>query len=267
MKFTLTRLNPFNFHIFRIYIYHPFLFFYNCLRYPKSSLSLLIKNFSSNEYLVYGFKIVSPKKIDKYYFANLNAKFNSFMLEKYEVSEKNLIEKKLTQNDIVLELGGCIGVISLVITKIINNNGAHVVLEIDKNKFEYLELNKQLNNANFKLFNGALSNKKNLYYEESNSFWGGKAVESNNSKPVNCYNLIELGKKSNLKFNTLVMDIEGGEVEIINELDFSGFNKLLFEIHFDRDKDQYRNIEKKLNNSNFIKKDGHGRVEYWERRK
>ena len=98
MKFTVTRLNPFNYHIFRIYIYHPFLFFYNCLRYPKSSLSLLIKNFSSNEYLVYGFKIVSPKKIDKYYFANLNAKFNSFMLEKYEVSEKNLIEKKLTQN-------------------------------------------------------------------------------------------------------------------------------------------------------------------------
>ena len=40
------------------------------------------------------------------------------------------------------------------------------------------------------------------------------------------------------------MDIEGGEVEIINELDFSDFNKLLFEIHFDRDKDQYRNIEK-----------------------
>ena len=63
------------------------------------------------------------------------------------------------------------------------------------------------------------------------------------------------------------MDIEGGEVEIINELDFSDFNKLLFEIHFDRDKDQYRNIEKKLNNSNFIKKDSHGRVEYWERRK
>tara|TARA_B100000965_G_scaffold252156_1_gene212141 strand:+ start:2964 stop:3818 length:855 start_codon:yes stop_codon:yes gene_type:complete len=267
MKFNVTLLNPFNYHIFRIYIYHPFLFFYNCLRYSKSSLALLIKNFSSNEFSVYGFKIVSPKKIDKYYFANLNAKFNSFMLNKYEVNEKILIEKYLTQNDIVLELGGCIGVISLVINRIINNNGAHVVLEIDKNKFEYLELNKQVNHANFKLFNGALSDKKNLYYEESNSFWGGKVVESENSKLVNCYNLTELEQKSNLKFNTLVMDIEGGETEIINELDLTSFNKLLFEIHFDRNKDEYRNIEKQLNKNNFVKKDSHGRVEYWERRK
>ena len=111
------------------------MFFYNFLRYPNSSFRFTIKNFSSNEFNVYGFKIVSPKKIDNYYFANLNAKFNSFILEKYEVNEKVLIEKYLDQNDVVLELGGCIGVISNLITRIINNNGAHVVLEIDENKF------------------------------------------------------------------------------------------------------------------------------------
>lgn len=242
------------------------MFFYNFLRYPNSSFRFTIKNFSSNEFNVYGFKIVSPKKIDNYYFANLNAKFNSFILEKYEVNEKVLIEKYLDQNDVVLELGGCIGVISNLITRIINNNGAHVVLEIDENKFKYLTLNKKLNNAHFKLVNGALSNKKKLYYEEANSFWGGRVVEYENSNPVDCYNLLEIEEKSNLKFNTLVMDIEGGESEVINELDLYSFNKLLFEIHFDRDEDPYRKIEKKLNSNNFIKKDSHARVEYWEKK-
>jgi FkbM family methyltransferase len=265
MKFSKTRFNPFNYHFFRIYIYHPFLFFLNIFRYPKGIFKLLLQTFYSNHYSVYGFTIASPKKIDKYFFANLNTKFNSFILEKYEVNEKKLIEKHLNQNDIVLELGGCMGVISLLINNILNKKEGHIVIEIDSNKFEYLQLNRKLNNGKFKMLNGALSNNRNLYYKESNNFWGGKMVEYKTSKPVKAYNLPDLEQKFNLTFNTLVMDIEGGELEVIKKLNLISFEKLLFEIHFNREKNQYKTIEKRLKDNNFILKESYGRVEYWHR--
>jgi len=265
MKLSKTRFNPFNYHFFRIYIYHPLLFFLNIFRYPKGTLKLLMQTFSSNHYSVYGLKITSPRKIDKYFFANLNTKFNSFILEKYEVNEKELIEKYLNKNDIVLELGGCMGVVSLLINNILNKKEGHIVIEIDSNKFEYLQLNRKLNNGKFKILNGALSNNSNLYYKESHNFWGGKMVEHKTSKPIKTYNLSDLEHKFNLKFNTLVMDIEGGEVEVIEELNLIRFDKLLFEIHFAREKNQYKTIEKKLKDNNFTQKESYGRVEYWQR--
>ena len=258
-------INPFNYHFFRIYIYHPFLFVINCIRYPKGTLELLIQNYSSNHYSVYGYKIASPRKIDKYFFANLNTKFNSFILEIYEVNEKKIINKHLHENDIVLELGGCMGVISLLINSILKNKEGHVVMEIDAKKFEYLKLNKKFNNGKFQILNAALSNKKDLYYKEATNFWGGKMVESTTSIPINTYTLYDVEKKINKKFNTLIMDIEGGEIEVINELDFSGFNKLVFEIHFDRSSNHYQSIKKKLKDNNFIKKDSYGRVEFWQK--
>ena len=62
------------------------------------------------------------------------------------------------------------------------------------------------------------------------------------------------------------MDIEGGEVEIINEIDLSQFKKILFEIHFERKDSRYMVIEEKLKYINFRQKESYGRVEYWERK-
>ena len=67
------------------------------------------------------------------------------------------------------------------------------------------------------------------HYKESHNFWGGKMVEHKTSKPIKTYNLSDLEHKFNLKFNTLVMDIEGGEVEVIEELNLIRFDKLLFD--------------------------------------
>lgn len=266
MKYSNSIINPFNYHFFRVYIYHPFLFFFNCIRHPKKIIDLIIKINSKNTFNVYGFEITSPKNINKYFFANLNSKFNSFILEKYEFNEKKLVEKYLTEDDIVLELGGCIGVVSLLINRILNKKENHIVLEIDKNNLEYLKLNRENNHAHFNVINGVLSNNNNLYYQESHSFWGGKLVKEINSNPIQSYSLKQLELNSNLKFNTLVMDIEGGEVEVINEIDLSGFKKLLFEIHFERTSDQYITIEKILNHNNFTKIERYGRVECWERK-
>lgn len=257
-------LNPFNYHFFRIYIYHPCLFLLNLIRYPNKSFKLLKLNFSSNQYLLYGFKIISPKKIDKYFFANLNSKFNSFILELYEPNEKKLIDKYLNSKDVVLELGGCIGVISLNINKVIKHS-KHLVLEIDPEKYNFLIKNRDLNDINFHTLNGVLSNKKKLYYEPSTNFWGGRLVNFKTNFSVRSYTIDQLEQNTNLVFNTLVMDIEGGEVEVFEEINLDNFNKLIFEIHFNRKSKNYTKIESKLVQSNFKKIESYGRVEYWKK--
>lgn len=258
-----TILNPFRYHFFRIYIYHPFLFILNIFRHPLMSIKLLTKVSTNNIFSLYDLRIKSPRKIDDYFFANLNSKFNSFMMEKYEEDEKTLIEKYLSDDDIVLELGGCIGVVSNIINKKIRNKNNHLVLEIDRHKYKYLEFNKDLNKSGYTIVNGVLSNKKDLYYLSSNNFLGGKLVNVITDVPIKSFTLQELKDNHKLKYNTLVMDIEGGEVEVFKENDLSSFNKLIFEIHFKRNDCRYIEIEKKLNFNNFVKIEELGNVEYW----
>jgi len=265
MSLSKKKNSLFNFHFFRIYIYHPFLFFFNFLRYPKSSLNLLNKVLNDNIFSIYNLEIKCPKKIDNYFFANLNSKFNSFILEKYEDSEKKLIDKYLDKNDTVLELGGCIGVISNIINRKLVDKSSHLVLEIDNLKYNYLLENKELNKAGYKLINGVLSDKKNLYYEKSTNFLGGKLIEQKNDSPIKSYSLKYLERQFGLIFNTLIMDIEGGEVELIKEIRLNSFNKLIFEIHFDRSSNKYISIKKELTKNNFKLTDSDGKVEYWQR--
>ena len=82
----------FKFHFFRIYIYHPVILLLNFLRYPKLSLKLVESILKSNSFNVYGFKIQCPNKIDRFLISNINAKFNYFILEKYEQNEKYLVD-------------------------------------------------------------------------------------------------------------------------------------------------------------------------------
>ena len=111
---------------------------------------------------------------------------------------------------------------------------------------EFLEINKKNNKGKFKIIHGVLSNNGNLFYKKSHSFWGGRVVKDKTSERVSSYNLGQLEKITNLKFNTLVMDIEGGETDVIKDLDLQFFKKLLFEIHFEREDLKYLSIEKKL---------------------
>lgn len=261
----LTKKNfLFKFHFFRIYIYHPLLLLLNFLRYPKLSFKLVESILKSNSFNVYGFKIQSPKKIDRFFISNINAKFNYFILEKYEQNEKYLVEKYIDENDKVLELGGCLGVISLIINNKLLNKNYHLVLEIDSEKYKFLNINKQLNNSGYISINGAFSENEKVFYDKS-LFWGGKLSQNKNDIPVESYNLVESEKIIKAKFNALVMDIEGGEVEVINSLNFNNFDKVIFEIHFDRGSYEYQEISKKLKSNKFKRIETKDRVEIWKK--
>lgn len=217
-------------------------------------------------YELFGFNVYAPKKLNKSFFANINTHFSCFALENYELSEKYLIEKYLDRNDCVLELGGCLGVISLIINNVLTNKSNHVVFEIDKFKFSFLEKNRIVNKSRFITVNAAVSNHDNIYFKQSNNFWGGELTKNPvGTIRVKSMNMNNISKTFNLKFNTLIMDIEGGEIEIFENESLINFEKIIFENHYLNDVNKKLLIENNLHIIGFTKKDTHGKVEFWSK--
>ena len=86
--------------------------------------------------------------------STLKLNHGSFLDEKIE---QELCYKYIDKNDIVLELGGNIGRVSLILASIVNNQNL-TVIESDYNNCVKLKENTELNNFTFNIVNGAISN-------------------------------------------------------------------------------------------------------------
>ena len=150
-----------------------------------------------------------------------------FLHDEYERAESYLIKKYMTGSEKVLELGGCIGYISCLISLLGIKN--HTVLEINKNLIPIIHLNKQLNDAKFEVRHGTISD-DTVYFEKSRKMTTGK-TNSQSGELVPLYNLNELEEISDFEFNTLVCDIEGAEFKLLRFLDLTKFEKIFIEWH------------------------------------
>ena len=86
--------------------------------------------------------------------STLKINHGSFSDEKIE---QELCYKYIEENDIVLELGGNIGRVSLILASIVDNKNL-TVIESDYDNCVKLKENKELNNFTFGIVNGAISN-------------------------------------------------------------------------------------------------------------
>lgn len=245
-------------------IYHLILTLRNVVKTPLIFFKIFFKSIFEKPYRLFNFKIKAPFRLDNNLLANFNTHFNCFGIGNYELSEKYLIEKYLDSKDSVLELGGCLGVISLITNRILHNKKKHVVLEIDSEKYKYLKHNKVTNKAEFYCCNGALSINEELFYEKGIGIWGGNATSIGTDKEkVIAYTIKDLEKKYNLVFNTLIMDIEGGELELFMTFKIKQFNKIIFENHYANDENL--KIENILKSNDFNLIERVGKVEFWKK--
>ena len=103
-----------------------------------------------------------------------------------------------------------------------------------------------------------------MYYMPSSNFWGGQITNSIiNSKRINTYNINEIEDKFQIRFNTLIMDIEGGEIEIFEKQDLQFIEKIIFENHYTKDKNQNMKITKALKGFGYKCIETNGKVEIW----
>ena len=189
----------------------------------------------------------------------------------YEAAERLMAKKYLSQDDIVLELGACIGVVSCVTNAKLNFSNHHVVVEPNPRMIELLAKNKELNKANFLIEQCVISKEEEIKFFLYDDYMSSSLIQRSNRKgqeeiTVKGMSIEQVSLKTNLKFNTLIMDIEGGELDIIKHSDLDSFHKLIIEYHpkvlSSQDRVLYESL---LTEKQFVLKDQSQNVEYWEK--
>ena len=122
-----------------------------------------------------------------------------------ELALQRLSMLYLTGNEKILEIGGNIGRISLVIASILRekNNRDLVVLESDSNNANFLRENRDKNKMSFFIEDSALS-KRNLIQLKSNTIEHNTLLEG--YKPVKSILFHELISRYNVVFDTLILN-------------------------------------------------------------
>jgi len=191
--------------------------------------------------------------------------FKKIILTRLENNEWEKEESKivnyLRDDSIVLELGGCIGYLSCLMNKVINNE--HFVLEANPKLISTLKKNKKINGCDFKIINSVLiedENIKTVKFNIDNRSILGSSIEvlpkgrllEEVILPTITIDQIE--RNNNINFNVLVCDIEGSEYDLFDKLNRSGkinqFYLISVECHLVKGKD-YRRILNILEINNF----------------
>lgn len=155
-----------------------------------------------------------------------------FLNNSYEEEERRLISKYLAEDDHVLELGACAGIVScLTATKI--RAGRHCVVEANPHLLSYLYENRLRNSAGFQILGAAVSESKELTFYLNKNMVGGSA-ERRTSQPCQVIGVpLKWVEERFGPFNTLVMDIEGGEKAFFEAYHghLNAYKKLFIEFH------------------------------------
>jgi len=88
----------------------------------------------------------------------------SFFNGSYEASERQLVRAFVCPNDVVLELGACIGVVSCMTNKILADKSRHVVVEGNPFCIPTLHRNRELNQCGFTVENCAVSSQRDATF-------------------------------------------------------------------------------------------------------
>jgi FkbM family methyltransferase len=193
----------------------------------------------------------------------------SLLKGNYEHSEYILLKEHLPREDDIIELGAGIGYISCIANKLKNPNSSQVVVEANKDIVPLLTANKTLNKCDFKTISSAYSPTKNKVQLKINKdFWSSSHIKDEVNQyemEVDTTDLEEILSNEDIGRFTLICDIEGGEIELIKEVDLleKKCQKIMIELHQLDDNsehpDTYHVVET-LENNNFHKLDKEGNV-------
>jgi FkbM family methyltransferase len=145
-----------------------------------------------------------------------------FLKNVYEAEERELVRKFIRSDDSVLEIGGCLGIVSCVTNKLLRDNTRHVVVEGNPFCIPAIHRNREINHCGFLVENCALSNQREVtFYLQPSCILSGSTQRimggnrQGQGRPavrVPGRTLEELDARYG-PFSALVMDIEGAEWE------------------------------------------------------
>jgi len=171
----------------------------------------------------------------------------------WEYGEQLLLEKYLNKNDNILQLGGNIGGSCIMAGKILDKNSINICVEPNKEIINTLQKNKKYTNSNYKIIDGAISDKNNLKLsttsETINNNYVGSSVSNEGNIDIKSYPLKSIANIE--KINVLFVDCEGCLESFIDEYEY--FLKQIRLVIFEADQphlcdyDKIKNILRKNN--------------------
>lgn len=139
-----------------------------------------------------------------------------FIHSNYENDERKLL-RYIDPKSTVLELGAGIGILSCIINKHLSDPSKHLAIEANPNLIPILKKNRDLNNMNFLIENTLVSD-VNTFYINLKAINASSALKKiGNRTKVSLTKIENLQKKYKLTFDTAIIDIEGAEINFIEE--------------------------------------------------
>jgi FkbM family methyltransferase len=161
----------------------------------------------------------------------------------YEGIERSLVKKLLSPADRVIEIGTAVGVVAMTAAAVV---GAENVLTFDANPEIVADARENFHRNGLGRIDsrvGVLKNRQAYAAGQdpvdffiSRAFWGSRLGASLNDGdivkavkvPVFCLE----DEIQNHAANTMICDIEGGEVDLLTQADLAGINTIIIETHY-----------------------------------
>jgi FkbM family methyltransferase len=137
----------------------------------------------------------------------------------YEKPEREAVLHYLQPDWSVIELGGCIGVVSCITNKLLEKPANHLVLEVNPLVLPFLQSNRDANGCAFQVMVKALAyGSETVTFQPSSNFWGNSLLHAGEQPPVTVETttLANLLQQQGFNKFALICDIEGQEYELIS---------------------------------------------------
>lgn len=152
----------------------------------------------------------------------------------YEADERVIIKKSLDGTEKVLEVGAGLGFITYSLGSIIKS-GEIFSFEANPLLCNLIKENFILNSKDVNIFNGIIKNGSTYDVEKfylAYEFWSSSTVPLDDFQKVIDVPVIDLNNFiMEHSINTLVLDIEGGEIVFFDSFNFDNINKIIIELH------------------------------------
>jgi FkbM family methyltransferase len=161
---------------------------------------------------------------------------SAFVFDEYESAERKLVHRFLRPDDCVIELGGCIGILSCLVNSRLKSPGNHLVVEANPELIPMLSRHRAINGAGFRIEECAVSSEPEVNFAVHRLMTHGSLLAQPDARFIKVHgrSLADL-HYSHGPFNTLLIDVEGSELEVLKNSRhlLRDYRLVIIELHHD----------------------------------
>lgn len=162
---------------------------------------------------------------------------SAFVFGEYETAERKLIREYLRADDRVIELGGCIGVLSCLVNARLKTRTQHLVVEANPELIPLLRRHRELNKACFEIEECAVSTEHEVSFAIHRLMTHSGIFAERDCRQISVRgrSLADLND-SHGPFNVLLIDVEGSELDVLRSSSnlLSEYRLVIIEFHDER---------------------------------